>query len=141
MTLANPDSGPVTVRRISAVGNLIGAVLAFCYFRFIDYAAADLPRVALVDIVYSLVAFGLILLAGFWWGNRWTRPLGQWSGQQSVPAPIVDLVRRRALLLPYAIAMLTVVGWIRRRPGVSSGRCSRERFHRTGRCARSSASP
>jgi adenylate cyclase len=112
MPMANPDSGPVTVRRISAVGNLIGAVLAFCYFRFIDYAAADLPRVALVDIAYSVLAFGLILLVGFWWGNRWTRPLGEWSSQQVMPAPTVDLVRRRALLLPYAIAMLTFVGWI-----------------------------
>jgi hypothetical protein len=28
---------------------------AFCYFRFIDSAAAALPRVRLVDIAYSVV--------------------------------------------------------------------------------------
>jgi len=112
MSTATPPGAPGAVRRISAAGNLIGAVLAFCYFRFIDHAAADLPRVGLADITYSVVAFGLILLAGIWWGNRWTRPLAEWSGQPSAPAPMVDLVRRRALLLPYAIALLTVAGWI-----------------------------
>ena len=110
--MASRDSDPGTVRRISVVGNLIGAVLAFCYFRFIDYAAADVPRVGIAEIVYSVVVFGLMVVLLQSWGNRWARPLTRWSGPEGVPASTVALVRRRALLFPYAVAMLTCVGWV-----------------------------
>ena len=110
--MADPDRAPGTVRQISAVGNLVGAVLAFFYFRFVDYAAADMPRVGLVEIAYSISGFGLILFIGYSWAARWTRPLTGWSGPEGVAAPTLALVRRRALLFPYAVAMLTCVGWI-----------------------------
>ena len=35
--LARQAASPHTTRWISFLGNLSGAILAFCYFRFIDY--------------------------------------------------------------------------------------------------------
>jgi class 3 adenylate cyclase len=94
------------------VGNLLGAVLSFLYYRFVDPTAAELPEVGLVDVGFSLVAFTVLAGVGFRLGHVWSRPLVGWAGAESLPPEQVALVRRRALVLPYALAGITFLGWI-----------------------------
>ena len=88
----------------SVIGNLVGALVAFSYFRFIDDIALT-HGVSVGLIVFSLVAFGLLSGLGHHISTRWTAPLGD------VDAPR-ELVRRRAIQLPVMVAGITAVGWL-----------------------------
>jgi adenylate cyclase len=98
--------------RILAVGNLLGAVTSFFYFRFVDSSASELPGVGLLEIGYSIVAFAVLVFVGYRISRRWAAPLTSWSGPDGVPDATVAMVRRRALLFPYALAGISVVGWL-----------------------------
>ncbi|HET9923680.1 MAG TPA: adenylate/guanylate cyclase domain-containing protein, partial [Methylomirabilota bacterium] len=50
--------------------------------------------------------------AGYLLGRRWADPLIRWSGPDGVAKSTMDLVRRRALLFPYALAGISVLGWL-----------------------------
>ena len=101
----------LTLRALGA-GNLLGALLSFFYFRFVDSTAAEVPEVGILEITYSLIAFGLLASAGYLLGRRWADPLIRWSGPDGVAKSTMDLVRRRALLFPYALAGISVLGWL-----------------------------
>jgi adenylate cyclase len=97
---------------ISVLGNLLGAVLTFLYFQFVDYGAGGLGKgVTPEEVAYFVVAFAALVAAGRWQAWKWARPLFQ---PHRLPPAEHDalLVRRRALLLPYMSAANTLVGWV-----------------------------
>jgi adenylate cyclase len=99
-------------RWISFVGNLLGAVVAFLYFRVVDQASARLPPVGWIDIVVSLVVFVLMVAVGVRLSLPWTRPLDRVGELHTLPPAEAELVRRRALLFPYFLAGISFVGWL-----------------------------
>jgi adenylate cyclase len=99
------------LRTITVVGNLLGAVVAFLYFRVVDPASSALPPVRWIDIVVSIIVFALIAYVGIRASRPWTAPLGR-AGELATLSPAeAELVRRRALLFPYFLAGLSFVGW------------------------------
>jgi adenylate cyclase len=60
-------------------------------------------------IAFFVVGFGTLLSAGVMWGSRWSRPL---SGPLPPSGPDAELVRRRAILVPYVFGALAFAGWI-----------------------------
>jgi class 3 adenylate cyclase len=94
--------------RVSIVaGNLLGAALTAFYFNRIDPHAADLGGAAwLRPVPFFVVGFAVLAIAGQVIGHRWFRPLAAPGDPPSA------LARRRALLLPYALAALTAAGWV-----------------------------
>ncbi|HSB42852.1 MAG TPA: adenylate/guanylate cyclase domain-containing protein [Methylomirabilota bacterium] len=99
-------------RWISFVGNLLGAVVAFLYFRVVDQASARLPPVGWIDIVVSIVVFVLMVAVGVRLSLPWTRPLDRVGELHTLPPAEAELVRRRALLFPYFLAGISFVGWL-----------------------------
>src|SRR5215470_2629823 len=97
-------------RRVSwilVVGNLVGAVLTFLYFRVIDLPAAG-PGRALGpwEIGYFVVGFSALVALGYAWIHRWTAPLVRAQPAiADLPDAEARLVKRRALLLPQMFAM------------------------------------
>ncbi|MBI4637553.1 MAG: HAMP domain-containing protein [Candidatus Rokubacteria bacterium] len=91
------------------MSNLFGALLTYFYFRFVDYTAAQLPsQVSSGEIVFFVVGFTILGLVGYVWGRRWTGPLA--AGGDAPPREVA--VRRRAILVPFAFAGLTLVAWV-----------------------------
>src|SRR5512147_401424 len=101
-----PSPAP-RLRWINAIGNLLGAIVAFLYFRVVDSAAADAPRVGLHEVVYSVVAFAALVAIGQWYSSRWMAPITQAGAGEALTEREAALVRRRALLFPYFVAGLT----------------------------------
>ena len=98
--------------RILVVGNLLGGLVSFFYFRFVDSTAAELPEVGILEIGYSIVAFAALVSIGYRISRRWAAPLTSWRGPEGLPDATITMVRRRALLFPYALAGISVVGWL-----------------------------
>jgi adenylate cyclase len=95
--------------RISAPANLLGALVTYGYFRFVDPAAlAQAPRLGPGEILYFVVCFGGLVLVGYWLGQRWSRPL---AAGTAPPGPAGDGIRRRAVQLPWVIAGIHLAGW------------------------------
>jgi len=110
--MGSPRMSELGQRWISFVGNLLGAVVAFLYFRVVDQASARLPPVGWIDIVVSLVVFVLIVAVGVRVSLPWTRPLDRVGELHTLPPAEAELVRRRALLFPYFLAGVSFVGWL-----------------------------
>ena len=98
--------------RILGIGNLLGGIVSFFYFRFVDSSAAELPGVGILEIGFSVVAFGMLVFIGYRISRRWAAPLTGWTGPDGVLDGTIAVVRRRALLFPYALAGISVVGWL-----------------------------
>jgi class 3 adenylate cyclase len=82
-------------------------VLTFVYFRYLDPipgGAGEPPDAR--EIGLSVVAFALLVVTGFLIGRRWTSRI-----HVAKDGPTSAEVRRRALVVPYFIAGLTLVGW------------------------------
>ena len=75
--MAEPRSPEFTLRWITTVGNLLGAIVAFVYFRVVDHAGSVLPPVRWIDVVISIIVFALIVGAGIRLSRPWTRPLNR----------------------------------------------------------------
>src|SRR5262245_6675592 len=86
------------------LANLVGAVMAFVYFRFIDPMTSG-PAVTGMEVVFSVVAFTALTIVGTRLATRWATPL--FSGE-----PGSAKTRRRALLFPWAITGFTLLGWV-----------------------------
>jgi len=102
------------LRITTMAGNLLGAILAFSYFRVVDpeLASASGP-VGVKDIAISVAAFAVLVSIGYPLGRRWLSPLiAHQDSAGAIEAADAPLVRRRALQLPYMFACLTLVGWI-----------------------------
>jgi adenylate cyclase len=90
--------------------NLVGAVLTWFYFRFVDFTAPQFgAQISRAEIVFFVVAFGALISAGVVWGSRWSRPL---SRPDPAAGPDPELVRRRAIMVPYMFAAIAFSGWI-----------------------------
>ena len=99
--------------RILGLGNLIGGVTAFFYFRFVDIRArgGSLDRGEIIYFIVTFALLGLVLLTVV---GLWTRPLVR-AARGPLPAagtPPGELVRRRAFLLPYVIGGLSFLAWV-----------------------------
>jgi adenylate cyclase len=110
--MAGPRRSTGLITRTLGFGNLLGALVAFFYFRFIDPSAASLPRLGAAEITFSLTAFALLALTGVALSRRWARPLLRWSGPDGLAPARIERVRRRALQLPYALAGISGLGWL-----------------------------
>ena len=110
--MAQPPNPAPTLRLISATGNLLGAVVAFLYFRVVDPSTTGGSRPGLREIVYSIVIFAALVGIGQAYSSRWMAPLARAGLGEPLPPREAALVRRRALLYPYFLAGLTFTGWI-----------------------------
>jgi class 3 adenylate cyclase len=101
------------ITRLVLLGNLLGGSLAYFYFRFVDFGTDRLSGGrAFADVAYSVLVFAVIGVIGIAVGRRWARPLSTRRGTAARAAATEGLVRRRALLFPYAMAGVTLVGWV-----------------------------
>ena len=97
------------LRWTQLLGNLVGALLTWFYFRFVDFTAPQFQaRISGGEIVFFVVCFGGLLAAGIVWGSRWARPLGSRPATSAAAA----LVRRRAVMVPYVFGAVAFAGWI-----------------------------
>ncbi len=110
--MASPGRSRWLTLKILGFGNLLGALTSFCYFRFIDPSAAEVPPVGAAEVTFSVIAFGALIFAGYLLARRWTGPLVNWSGPEGLLPSKVEQTRRRALLFPYALAAVSVLGWL-----------------------------
>src|SRR5262245_43498138 len=94
---------------LSLPANILGALVTFAYFRFVDPPALHMGRHPGVgELVFFVVALGALGLVGYRLGEVWMRPL---ASEPPPSIPIAVPIRRRALQVPWAIAGLTLIGW------------------------------
>jgi adenylate cyclase len=96
-------------RRFSSIGraqarNLLGAVLAFVYFRVIDPLESE-RTVTWLDIAFFVVAVSALVALGIAIGLRVTAPLLYPERYQP------SETRRAAIMFPYSMTVLTLLGW------------------------------
>ena len=106
-----PRTPEFTLRWITTTGNLLGATLAFLYFRVVDHAASRLPPLRWIDVIVSIIVFALLVGSGIRISRPWIRPLNRVAELATLPPAEADLIRRRALLYPYFLAGLSFLGW------------------------------
>lgn len=104
-----------TERRLGLLlllGNLVGALLNFFYFQFIDTSAPPLDQRLRGELLaYFVIVFALAVGIGLMVSRHWRRPLRDWVMQSTPVADVEAIVRRRALLLPYVMAAVSLAGW------------------------------
>ncbi len=88
--------------------NLVGALLAFSYFSFIDSMPLPEARSA-ASIAFFIGSFSLLAAAASVWANRWARPLTRVPGSAETER---SDAQRRAVLLPYVVAGITACAWM-----------------------------
>src|SRR5260370_41370776 len=96
---------------ILSVGNLLGALVSFFYFRLVDSTATELPNVGLLEIAYSIAAFVVLLFIGHGVGRPWADPLISWREPEGLPDATIAITRQRALALPFPPAGITGDSW------------------------------
>src|SRR5262245_29180745 len=88
--------------------NLLGAVVVFTYFRFVDYATVEIAHVPLAgEVAYLVIGLAALIAAGVVLGVRWAAPLADIA----TPGSGGDAARRRAAQMPWAVAAITAIGW------------------------------
>jgi adenylate cyclase len=87
--------------------NLVGALVSFTYFAFVDPLAP--PRTYEIGgaVRFFAVGFTLLSVGVAVWSDRWSRVLNPVDGRY----PTSIDARRRALLLPYALAGIVFCAW------------------------------
>lgn len=110
--MASARTPGFTLRWIIVVGNLLGAIVSFLYFRVVDPANSALPPVRWIDVAISIVVFTLLVSAGIRLADPWTRPLHRAEELPTLPPAEAEKVRRRALQFPYFLAGISVAGWV-----------------------------
>jgi adenylate cyclase len=92
------------------LGNLVGALLTWFYFRFVDFTAPQFQaKISSAEIVFFVTCFGGLIAVATAWGSRWSRPL---DGSDPAASADPELVRRRAIMLPYVFGALAFTGWV-----------------------------
>src|SRR5436309_24025 len=88
--------------------NLLGALVSFAYFTFIDAMAPTATGASLRgSVAFFIVGFSALTAIVYVSIDRWSRPLESVDDQR----PTSPEARRRALLLPYALAGITFCAW------------------------------
>ena len=91
--------------------NLVGAVLTFLYFRFVDPSAHQSIRpLAPAELVFFVVSFGVLAAIVYFVGSRWLWPVTRIQGAPP-PGPAGDEIRRRALRVPEFLALISLAAW------------------------------
>jgi class 3 adenylate cyclase len=106
------DEIRATERRIApliVLGNLLGGLLMWAYFGYVDVSAPAAAR-GPGAIAFFAVSFAVLGVAGVCIGRRWRLPLARWA--RSPGGPDEPRVRRLALTFPYAMAVLSLAGWV-----------------------------
>jgi class 3 adenylate cyclase len=104
-----PGAAQQYLRGTAWQANLVGALVTYAYFRFVDYEAFGRPLTA-GEIAYFVAGFGGLIALAFGLVALWNRPLSKPTPPP--PGPAGDLARRRALQLPYFVALVTWLGWV-----------------------------
>ena len=103
----------VRMTGLTVLGNLGGGVLTFLYFHYVDPAGVDGGiEVGAWELVYFVLAFAVLYVIGRHLSARWLTPLTQGGGAAPLPGPAGDTARRRALLLPAFVALVSGGGWV-----------------------------
>jgi adenylate cyclase len=69
-------------------------------------------HLGLIEIAYSLLIVTTLIGIGQWWSTRWLRPIARVTAEgPALPEPEAALGRRRALLFPYFLALVSFSGW------------------------------
>src|SRR2546425_576404 len=99
---------------ILVVGNLVGALLTFLYFRVIDLPSAGPSRdLGPWEIGYFVVGFSALVAVAWVWVRTWISPLVKAQAVVAeLPQAEARLVKQRALMLPPMLAMVSFVAWI-----------------------------
>jgi adenylate cyclase len=88
--------------------NLIGAIVSFTYFTFVDHVMSAHRPVGLSSAIgFFVVGFAALTTLVYVLIDRWTRVLDPVDGRW----PTSLEARRRALLFPYAISGIIFFGW------------------------------
>ncbi len=96
---------------VSLPANVLGGLLTYSYFRFVDYSADKLwGKVTWGEILFFVLGFGLLSATFILSSRRWARPLEIGSGAFLSEASLAE-VRRRAILLPYVLTGLNFLAW------------------------------
>src|SRR5262245_9846050 len=103
------DAGRRQNTGVALGASLLGAIVTFLYFRYVDVGPGA-PRPGAGELVFSGIAFAALGVIGIVLSRRWLRPLLE--HREDAGAPLDARVRRRALLLPYGIALVTAFGWV-----------------------------
>jgi class 3 adenylate cyclase len=90
------------------VGNLLGAVVTFLYFTFIDITGPNRDPHFVDSIIYFVVSFAIAAGLAQLGARRFTAPLRTWAEQTGPPDV---LVRQRAIALPFLMARVSAMGW------------------------------
>ena len=107
--VANP--API-LRVINTVGNLLGATVAFFYLRVIDPGETNMMQLGLIEIAYFPPHRGDSDRNRAVVERRWLRPIARIAAEgPALPEPHAALARRRALLFPYFLALVSFGGW------------------------------
>ena len=93
---------------VIALANLIGALVSFTYFTFVDYTMPPHAGRLSGAIGFFVVGFIVLVTIVMVWADRWARVLNPVDGRWPTS---VD-ARRRALLLPYALAGMVFCSWV-----------------------------
>ena len=91
------------------LGNFGGAVLTFVYFREVDPIAAGV-EIGGAELAFFALGFSLLSVVGRIASARWMRPINQ-IGLEPPTREEYSVARRRALLTPAFMALLTFTGW------------------------------
>jgi adenylate cyclase len=103
---------------LTVTGNLIGAVLTFLYFSYIDVGAEKISQASssIHYIIYFIVATGLIFFVIIQFAQRWSRPLDEFSTKQvpldEMDEQVADRLRRKALHMVPMMAGASLFGWV-----------------------------
>jgi len=95
---------------LMVLGNLGGAVLTVTYFHEVDPVAGGVAMGG-AELVFFALAFSLLSIAGRIASRRWMRPVRQ-AAAAAPPRENDPVARRRALLMPAFMALLTFSGWV-----------------------------
>ena len=95
--------------RMVGVGNLLGAVVTFLYFLFIDITASSQRSPLAATVAYFIVSFAVAAGLSQLGGWRFQRRIRTWVNETGPPDVFV---RQRAIELPFAMARVSAIGWL-----------------------------